>query len=771
MSARKPLYERLPEFYRIRDGEQIPPGQLEAYVGLFDEVHRALRDNVEALCDDLFIETCDDWVVPYIADALGSSHLSGDPWTLRADTARVINHRRRKGTKGGLESLSHALTGWAVHIAEMYERLVWNHHLNHQRPDEGGVPPLTRSRFLGDARRGGTVNLRDPALISLLGGPFDPFAHVVDVKPAEGFRGLYGLPNLALFLWRLEAYTVTLTRPGRTQVMTLGPVPAGDARFAVRIEMHAQAEPTVLFNTHRYEADAEPPLLTSLDAVPGPMPRARLTDETPAGRPEQYVEVLPYGAGTVPPRADRLGLTLHLPAPPFAATPWRFRGANLCAWESGLWPRLRAHEIAIDPERGRMVIGAMGLAAADEANVIASGLYLSATHGAPGPVGAEPITRTAAPPTWLDLVPTLRVVDTLNTPAFTLQDALANLETIAAPVIIEIRDSLTHVLDLSLVAGTTTEGGLRTLRLGQSLWIRAADGERPVIRLRRPLAFRPHDVLGPGAPALMDTLTVRLEGLYLTRDAAFPAVSALIERTAVNQLHVEGCTLDPGGFIALDGSRAPTRIGMRLTNDYGFVVAAEETAFDQTPEILLQRSICGPLQIDGGYRVDLTDTVLDARSGVGDTTPALALAAATGNPELEWGPPLTVSGLTCFGRMRVFSATGRGGIWLHQLRVLDNQHGCIRHSYFSNEGDWLPPNHACVKAPDARLRFTAETFGKPGYAQLARDSDTRVLEQGPNDDEMGAYGFLLNTHRWKNLAIRFREYMPVGVRPVLVTIT
>ena len=69
------------------------------------------------------------------------------------------------------------------------------------------------------------------------------------------------------------------------------------------------------------------------------------------------------------------------------------------------------------------------------------------------------------------------------------------------------------------------------------------------------------------------------------------------------------------------------------------------------------------------------------------------------------------------------------------------------------------------------MRFTAEAFGAPAYAQLSRDSDPRVLEQGPDDDEMGAFGFLSASHRWKNLAIRFREYMPVGVRPVLVLTT
>jgi hypothetical protein len=771
-TPRETLYRRLPEIYRIRDGEQFPAGQLEAYLGIIDGVHAAIRDSIEALGHDLFIETCADWVIPYLGDLLGTSHLAGDPWTLRADVARTIHHRRRKGTLGAIESLTHTLTGWAVHTVEMRERLLWNQHLNHQRPDAGGVPPLSLSAHRGDARWGGTVNVRDPALLSLLAGPFDPFAHVVDVKCASNGQGLFNLPNLAIFLWRLEAYTVTRTRPGVVQALDLTPVPVGDAPFAVRVELHPQAEPMQLFNTHRFHADDEPPNLTSPDAVPGPMPWARLTEGTPAGRPHEYVEVLRYPTGGVPLRAERLGLTLHVPEPPFtAATTWSFRGANLCGWEAGLRPPLRTHEIVVDPDRGRVLFGVAGALQSDEADPLAAGLFIAPTHGFAGPVGAQPIPRAPLPGTWITQVPLVRVVDTLNAPGFTLEDALANLSTLTQPLIIEIRDSLSHSLDLSAVAGSTSEGGLQTLRLARSLWIRAADGERPVVRLVRPLAFRPDDVLGPGAPAILATLTARLEGLYVTRAAAFPASDPLIARAALSQLVVESCTLDPGGFIALDGTRAPLRDSFHLDNSYGFSAPAEATGFDQTPELILQRTIAGPLAVDDSYRISLEASIIDAGSGLGDPTPELALRAATGNAEVQWGPPLALLGMTCFGRMRVQSVSGSGGIWLHALSAHDTQIGCVKFSRFAQTGNRLPSHHGCVFGTDHDLRFVAETFGKAGYAQLGPDCDRHILEQGPNNDEMGAFGFLLNSHKWKNVQIRYREYMPIGIRPILITVT
>lgn len=768
-TPRLPLFQRLPEIYRIRDTEQAPPGQLEAYLDVLNDVFSAIRDNVEQLYHDQSIETSDDWVIPYIADLLGTSHLSGDPWTLRADVARTVFHRRRKGTLGAIESLTFTLSGWAAHAVEMRERLVWSQHLNHQRPDAGGSPPLSLPTSLSAARRGGTVSLRDPALLSLVNGPFDPFAHVVDVKPPNNGVSGFNLPNLAIFLWRLEDYTVPVSKPvmpaAPDDIVDLTPAPAGLASFSARFNLHPMAEPMTLFNTHRFHADDDPPELSALDAVPGPMPAARLTQETPAGNPAAYIKVATYA--TPPPGAptgEDPGLTLHLPQAQFGATVWKFRGANLCAWEEGLNPPLAEHEIVVDPARGRVVFGVAD--EANEAEPLRDQLLVSATHGFSGPTGAEPISRAGAPATWLEQTPQVVQVSFHNSPA-ALRNALANLANPGAPLIIEIQDSMTHELDLGAVIGVGNEGGKSVLRLGRSLWIRAASGQRPVIKLARPLGFRP-DTVGT---VLEKNLTVKLEGLYLTRGAAFGAGAALIERAALNQLIIDGCTLDPGGALAFNGARQAIRDAMKLTNDYGFADPAEEAAFEQTPEISISRSITGPLALDTDYLLSLTGSIVDGGSGVESSAPDYAIRAASGAPATAWGPELTIDGVTVFGRTRVESATGQGAIFIHSLEAHDNQKGCVKFSYFSGAGDRLPPHHACVFAVSAPLRFTGEFFGQPGYAQLKLSSDRRILENGPGYDQMGAFGYLSNTHKWKNIHIRYREFMPVGVRPVLIPIT
>lgn len=776
-SARRPLYERLPEIHRLRDAEQSPPGQLQAYVNVLDDVLRAIRDHIEQLYHDQYIETCDDWVIPYIADLLGTTHLAGDPWTLRADVARTVFHRRRKGTLGAIESLAFTLTGWAAHAAEMRERLVWAQHLNHQRPDAGGVPPLSLMTSIQAAARGGTVSLRDPGVLSLVNGPFDPFAHVVDVKPPlerSGAVSGYNLPNLAVFLWRLQDYTVPVSKPTMPippdDIITLAPVGPDDAAVAARFFLHPLGEPMVLFNTHRFHADDDPPELSLLDAVPGPMPTARLSQDTPAGNPASYIKVENYTAAPPnAPAAEDPGLTLHIPDAAFPATPWKLRGANLCAWEEGLNPPLREYEIVVDPVRGRALFGVVDRV--NEAEVLRDGLLVSATYGYTGPTGAHPVSRSAAPAQWLNQAPAIVSVN-YHVSATGLRDALANLPASGPPLIIEIEDSMTHDLDLAAVIGSDLEGARRVLRLGRSLWIRAATGQRPVIRLARPLAFRP-DVVGTNLEA---SLTVKLEGLYLARGAGFGATNALIEQAALHALIVDGCTLDPGGYIALDGTasgtRQPIRYAMNLSNDYGFVNPADENAFEQTPQITITRSILGPLAIDSDYVLDVSDSIIDAGSGVEAAAPAYAIHAATGSAATEWGPELTVSGVTLYGRTRVENVTGQGAIFVHGLEAHDNQKGCLKFSYF-NAGDAnrLPPHHACVLDVNAVAAFVSEFYGRPGYGQLKALSDRRILENGPLRDEMGAFGYLRNSAKWKNLNIRLREFMPVGVRPVLIPVS
>ncbi len=814
MSEKKvSLYDRLPEIYKIKDEEQLPVGQLKNYLALVEEVFGDIHENIESLYHDLFIETSDDWVIPYIGDLLGTSRLTGDPRTLRADVADTIALRRSKGTLGYIERLTYNLTGWGVHCVELRENLVWNQHLNHQRPDEGGKPPYRQLESYSDFSsvvrykviRGGTATLRDPAMLSLLNTPFDLFAHIADLKtPAVG-NIRYNLPNLAVFLWRLKAYRIPVSKPVSRGVQANPTAVGGEAKFIARFEVHPLGEPVRLFNTLRFDPDRKPPVITRVDEAPGPIPAARLTTDSQAGAPAEYVTIETYDpAATLQTlNLSNMCFQLHLPEPEFtgeiwpnpAGNIWSIRGANLCAWEMGLLPPIKNREVVIDPVIGRIVIG---IDTAAEGTALNNHLLLTYTYGAVGQVGAHPISRSSLPQEWNGEPFVVKRVNFHQNPNG-LQDALNNIENSTSPIVIEIDDSMIHELDISTVTGTINEDGGDNLRLNRSLIIRAADDQRPIIRLAHPLRFRPTNIKGATPEEqrqfdmIMSHLTIRLQGLYLTRSAAFPAGEPLIARAALNSLEIFDCTLDPGGYKKLDGMRSPIFTSMNLREPYGFANPDDEAAFNQTPNIILQSTISGPLFIDTSYLLFLTDSILDAGKGVDDDPGNSFAVSGADDPVNKWGPPTQIngvttmlkaastdpiklpptqiSGVTIFGRMRVESISGRGGIWVHTLEVLDNQKGCIKFSYFSGKGDRLPQNHGCVKGTEADLLFTSEIFGNPAYGQLAQTTNFRIRERGPNDDAMGAFGFISEAHKWRNLQIRYREFMPVDIRLLMIPVT
>jgi hypothetical protein len=446
---------------------------------------------------------------------------------------------------------------------------------------------------------------------------------------------------------------------------------------------------------------------------------------------------------------------------------------------------LARFEIVIDPDIGRLLIG---VDTAAQAGALRDNLLAGYTYGAVGELGAHPVdhgsrlSTVGAEPEG-QMPPTVRAVNGFSSPNG-LRDALADADTWTAPVLVEIQDSLIHDLDLNdPLLPTTPEAGGPNLLLGSSLVIRAADGHRPIIRLARPLRFRPAVVRAavpadqPAVDAAVRNLLVRFEGVHVTAGDAgtFPAGDALIMRAAVARLEIISCTFDPGGYRERQTvpapQRAPLRRALNLAEPYGFADPLDEDAFQPTPDVIIQRSICGSLLLDEGYALTIEDSVIDAGAGPGDPPGAgWALTAAT-NPGTAFSAPTVVNNATLFGRVRATTARGQGAIFAHRLVVFDHQKGCLKYCYFSGDSDLLPPNYACVRGDEARLEFTSNWFADPGYAQVALVSDARIRTRGPGDETMGATNSLFEAHKWSNLQIRLREFMPVGVRPLVITVT
>src|SRR5262249_39327770 len=187
------LYELLPAFDRIRDQES--GRALEALAAVLAEPAAALEEDLAQLYDDQFIETCAEWAVPYIGDLIGYRLLravTADARRPRAEVADTIGLRRRKGTAAMLEQLAHDVTGWNAHVVEFFQLLGWTQHLRHLR--------LGLRSF---------ASLRSGLDLAEIGGAFDPIPRTADVRRIASGRGRYNIPHLGVFLWRLDAYSVT----------------------------------------------------------------------------------------------------------------------------------------------------------------------------------------------------------------------------------------------------------------------------------------------------------------------------------------------------------------------------------------------------------------------------------------------------------------------------------------------------------------------------------------------------------------------------------
>jgi hypothetical protein len=203
------LYNLLPVIYRQRDEEL--GGPLRDLLRVISEQVNVVEDNILQLYENWFIETCEDWAVPYIGELIGYTpvHEAGEPGSgatsreryrnriliPRREVATTIQSRRRRGTLALLEEVAQNTAGWPSRAVEFFRLL--------------GV---TQSINSTNGSRGRLVDLRYLFDLDLLDSPFEQLAHTVDLRRTVSLRtsGRYNLTSVGLFVWRLNEYPVTM---------------------------------------------------------------------------------------------------------------------------------------------------------------------------------------------------------------------------------------------------------------------------------------------------------------------------------------------------------------------------------------------------------------------------------------------------------------------------------------------------------------------------------------------------------------------------------
>ncbi|MBK8460534.1 MAG: hypothetical protein IPL43_10440 [Micropruina sp.] len=220
------LWSLVPAMYRAADSETLDgSGPLQELLSRIGGQMAEVRRSIDRLWEDQSIETCDSWVIPYLADLLATRLVpSLDARGQRLDVANTIKYRRAKGTLGLLERLAGDVTGYEARVIEFFGALSRNRHLLDPaigRPSDAADPLATLllqrlQRLTGPLTgsvAGGWADLRHPLGASLAHSAFDEFHHSVDIRVGRGDLGWYGIPKVGFFLWRTEALRVDRATP------------------------------------------------------------------------------------------------------------------------------------------------------------------------------------------------------------------------------------------------------------------------------------------------------------------------------------------------------------------------------------------------------------------------------------------------------------------------------------------------------------------------------------------------------------------------------
>lgn len=732
------LWELIPAFYREEDGLAQNPGVLRSLVEIVAEQAAYLRRSNDRLWDDQFIDLCDSWAIPYIADLVGTRLVSSlNPRGRRVDVAKTIYYRRRKGTLRILEELISDIAGWDGVVVEEFRRLARTFHGLDPKP------PVGSGRFTLTPA-GGYADLRRPRGSELTDGPFDEYSHSADVRKQHGRDGRYNIPKLGFHLYRLPSRMLhgVVPAPGPDNLsFTFDPsgrdvplfmrrgrgedfdwetwrssreweLPApmrcrvlGHAEYVITEALIKELIDDPSFSLSQTDVDAlrklrnitftsEAALRAAIGALPNNVIRAIL----------QNALIEDCGKSVLLAKSVRVET-----APGSDVKSDRITSGDLIKWT----PPPANKRLVIDPERGRMRFRGRAPGAA---------LKVDYHYGFSTGIGAGAYDRSA----FIETPTTAVLVYTAANPATSTIFANA------------IDPGTSAVKGVTQIGDSSTFGRVENKSAIQNAQVQAANFERPYLRLAS-------DLFLDGKSGAFLTL----EGLWIGGAGMF----SLILTGSFEQVTIRHCTLDPGGVDAQGNPVFPP-----LTLVIGAAIQ----------HLVIDHSITGPISIQSPGVVGKL-TVQD--SIVQSINPAVA-AIDLPNAEVE------MFRTTVFGAIKIDRLNASEALIVGQplpgsppfpgsANVTDTQNGCFRFSA-ALEGSRVPHPYESHFIRDTNHFFTSRIFGQPGYAQLSETAEQGLLTGAENGSEIGAFSSLLNPIRLEGLRAKVDEFMPFGLIPVFI---
>jgi hypothetical protein len=767
------LNDLLPPIYRMRDAEQ---GEvLQALLQVISEQVNLVEDDIAQLYDNWFIETCQDWVVPYLGALVGYTpvpeaglpasadsprdRLRSQALIPRREVANTIANRRRKGTLALLEELARDVAGWPARAVEGYRLLAFTQALNHQRPHWGK-----------------TLDLRRGDLLDVLDTPFDRAAHTVDVRRINSSRaqGYHNLPEVALFVFRLQSYSVSQTPAYYLEAVSskAGPHCYSFSILGNDTPLYMQPEP-----------EDDPTHIAEEFNLPVPIRRrllARQKDRLYG--PDKSLQIwrgVKQGDKVVPE---------PIPAHQIVV-------ADLSDWQVYA-PRPRT--VAVDPVLGRIAF--------PERQWPEQGVWVRYHYGFSMDMGGGEYERTLSQPAGVKIYRVGRQEAFKSIQAALTQWQQDFSETPVAHAVIEITDSGVYVEPIAI----------RFKPGQQSLQLRAANRKRPVIRLLDWQTDQPDALTISGAEGsrcTLDGLLVTGRGVHVGGDLAelcirhctlvpgwslghncnpqrpsgasleirSPRVCVQIERSILGSIQVDPRLVRP---IEVDDTPLP---------DETPAGAGELTHVERPPQEAVVEARCRG--IGRGVRLDplricIADSLLDA------TDPEQEALGAPGCPVAH--AVLSIARCTVFGRIQVQAVElGENSIFIGIMTVARRQVGCLRFCYVT-PGSRTPRRYECQPEPAVQARtatllteiatrpltvkqktlvrqaqaiearrvephFDSVRYGQPAYGRLSRFSADEIVRGAEDESEMGVFHDLYQPQRSTSLKVRLAEYIPAGM--------
>lgn len=701
------VYALLPVVHRQRDEEAGEP--LKALLSVIAEQIGIVEHDIERLYENWFIETCDDWVVPYLGELVGyrpapeiRERDGGDDerpttpeaiFVSRREVANTLRFRRRKGSLALLEFLAGDIAGWPARAVEFYRLVAGTQGVNHR--------VMSRNNMI-DLRRGDELDL--------LNTPFDVLPHMVDVRRLASRRspGRYNPTHVGLFVWRLKPYSVSSTQARAYPVFDKSE--RGDRQYSFDAFGH-----DVPLYTLPVE-EPEPTHIADESNLPVPIRRRALRDRLA----DYYGEGKSFNIWRQGLEKDAFKIEMKVE---------HIVPADLQNWSC----QLEGGQVAVDPALGRLLFAEPQ-----------SAVWVSYHYGFSADMGGGEYDR-----------PMIEVVGKSQaTPANPRLYQVSSGQDLMAMLQEWERHQPTHAV-IEIVSSGKFDVGAVSLSLGpnHSLHLRAANRARPVIR---------------GAV----TVTVQ-SGSRLTLDGLLLDGTLLVQGgqdTTQAEVQLRHCTLVPGKGQGASPSLTLTRLGKKAVIESSIVGPVLVSQHEVRTEPIHIRVINSIIDAGGDEATavgapnhETAHAVLCIeRSTILGQVRAHAIDAAadtifTGSIHAD----RRQRGALRFCYVPAESRTPNR----YQCQPDLAEQEAVRQVRKDKPTATAEDVAAARRAVRNRTRpsFTSRQYGTATYCQLSASCPFEIVRGAEDEGELGVFHDLHHPQRLANLEGRLNEYIPAGM--------